>query len=310
MTASRGGQIEVAPKDSQRPQDRDAIGASAHGRAALSQRHERLIERAIDEVERREGWRVRIGLAAAAAILIGAWAEARSPAPGPADATPATAVTSTASPPARTWANVEPRAANPSPAPPSDPSEARSLEARVARASSEVVRASEPAPPPEKTPPAPAARARTWSVDVAGTVQRLDPAVARTHRIVATSRPTKLLREAQAKRSAGDTPGAAKAYRELIAGEPRSAEAHLALVSLANLELHDLRRPSRALALYERYLARGGALAQEAKWGRVRALRALGRVQAEKGAIERFLAEHPRGAYVRELRERLNTLSG
>ncbi|MBL8944280.1 MAG: hypothetical protein JNK45_14070, partial [Myxococcales bacterium] len=57
-----------------------------------------------------------------------------------------------------------------------------------------------------------------------------------------------------------------------------------------------------ALRAFDRYLERGGALAEEARWGRVRALDALGRVAPRDRAIEQLLVAHPRTIYADEAR--------
>jgi hypothetical protein len=84
-----------------------------------------------------------------------------------------------------------------------------------------------------------------------------------------------LLREARALRGKRDIDAARATYESLIRRHPASTEAHIALVALGELELD--RAPDRALALFDRYLLRGGTLSEEALAGRVRALEALGR---------------------------------
>ena len=54
------------------------------------------------------------------------------------------------------------------------------------------------------------------------------------------------------------------------------------------------------LTAFGRYLERGGALAEEARWGRVRALDGLGRAAARDTAIEALLAAHPGTIYADE----------
>jgi hypothetical protein len=79
-------------------------------------------------------------------------------------------------------------------------------------------------------------------------------------------------------------------------------------VSLGELSLSSLNDPLAALAAFDSYLARGGALSQEAAFGRIRALRALRRTPEERTAIERFVARYPNVPQSRVLRERLNAL--
>jgi hypothetical protein len=69
-----------------------------------------------------------------------------------------------------------------------------------------------------------------------------------------------------------------------------------------------LRDPRGALNAFDSYLAGGGPLAQEAMFGRVRALRALNRPAEERLAIERFLAAYPEAPQRHVLRARLSAI--
>ncbi|MCH9680797.1 MAG: tetratricopeptide repeat protein, partial [Deltaproteobacteria bacterium] len=113
-----------------------------------------------------------------------------------------------------------------------------------------------------------------------------------------TPPPSVRLARARARRAQGDLRGAAKIYEALIATSPRSAPARAATVSLGQLYL-ELGQPKRALGAFERYLGRGskGPLTEDAAYGRLRALRALGRTKSLKRHADRFLAEHPKSAY-------------
>jgi predicted TPR repeat methyltransferase len=100
---------------------------------------------------------------------------------------------------------------------------------------------------------------------------------------------------------------AARTYRELIRLHPRSSAARTVLVSLGQVEL--AKRPAAALRSFDRYLEGGkGVLREEASYGRIRALRRLGRREAERAGIERHLIDHPNGMYVAQLRSRLTEL--
>ncbi len=114
-----------------------------------------------------------------------------------------------------------------------------------------------------------------------------------------------LLREAQALRARGNAAGAAAAYRRLQALHPRSPEAAASRVSLAELLLGPLGDPSGALAAYDAYLRGGGALRQEARYGRIQALRRLGRSGEERAAIEAFVRDYPQSVQARALTGRL-----
>ncbi len=118
-----------------------------------------------------------------------------------------------------------------------------------------------------------------------------------------------LLDEARHERQAGRWSAAARAYSELVASHPRSAEARTALVSLGDLQLDRLGKPMAAARSYGLYLARGGGpLAQEARYGRVRAYRAAGEPRLEARAIAAYLEHHPTSARVGGLKTRLKEL--
>jgi outer membrane protein assembly factor BamD (BamD/ComL family) len=104
---------------------------------------------------------------------------------------------------------------------------------------------------------------------------------------------------------------AADAYRELEVAFPNSSEAKVILVSLGQLELNHLGRADLALQRFDTYLKAGdqGVLTQEARFARIKALRALGRTAAEVDAIEEFLNLYPDSFEVKVLRERLRALN-
>jgi outer membrane protein assembly factor BamD (BamD/ComL family) len=112
-----------------------------------------------------------------------------------------------------------------------------------------------------------------------------------------------MLSAARGLRAQGRLGEAAQAYRALQSAHPRSAEARASQVSLGDLDL-SLGNPSSALRSFEAYLAGGGALAQEARYGRIRALQALGRKAQERAATEEFLRLYPDSVQARALRAR------
>jgi len=120
-----------------------------------------------------------------------------------------------------------------------------------------------------------------------------------------------LVRAARSRRAARDWQGAAGAYGELIRRYPRRGAARMALVSLGFIQLEHLRQPEAALASFRRYLSGGhrGALAQEASWGQILALGALGRRSAEKTALRAFLARYGRSVYRQRAEARLRKLT-
>lgn len=112
---------------------------------------------------------------------------------------------------------------------------------------------------------------------------------------------SEMLAEARSLANARELSRAVAAYEELRRAHPGSAEAHAASVSTGELQLRR-GRAREALRAFDRYLERGGALAEEARWGRVRALDALGRVAPRDRAIEQLLVAHPRTIYADEAR--------
>lgn len=117
-----------------------------------------------------------------------------------------------------------------------------------------------------------------------------------------------LLRTAQDALAAKDTAGAIRKYSALVRHHPQSAQARTARVSLGRLQL-SAGRAKRALAQFDRYLeGTGGGLRREAALGRIDALHKLGRVDAEKRAIEAFLKAHPSAVHSARLRKQLEAL--
>ena len=58
-------------------------------------------------------------------------------------------------------------------------------------------------------------------------------------------------------------------------------------------------RAKAALRAFSRYLSRGGgALAEEAHWGKIRALHRLGRRSARDAAIDALRRGHPASVYL------------
>lgn len=114
-----------------------------------------------------------------------------------------------------------------------------------------------------------------------------------------------LLALARQHRSAGRYGEAASVYRRVVAEYRRTPEAGTALVSLGELELSQLGAPAAALRSFERYLQTGGPLAPEAHYGRIRALRQLGRHDEARTAAEQFVQKYPRSVQAAQLRAQL-----
>lgn len=112
-----------------------------------------------------------------------------------------------------------------------------------------------------------------------------------------------LLERARKRRGAGDLAGAIEAYEELVAAHPTAPAARTAMVTLGQLHL-DRGKPKKSLAWFDRYLQGKGPLTEDAQYGRIRALSALGRDREATSAIEAFLAKYPSGSYAAKLRDR------
>jgi len=110
-----------------------------------------------------------------------------------------------------------------------------------------------------------------------------------------------LLSRARAARADGQYADAARSYSLLVSRYPASAEGRAALIGLAELRLTKLGDPAGALALYDRYLAGGGNLAQEAHYGKIQALKVLGRRDAAQRETGAFLARYPGSTYAASL---------
>jgi hypothetical protein len=98
---------------------------------------------------------------------------------------------------------------------------------------------------------------------------------------------------------------AARVYRRLRRVDPKGDLAHAALVSLGNLELEHLGSPTRARRAYEAYLRRPGALAQEARWGLVRASKGS---RGERVVIEDYMRRYANSLEAGYLESRLQAL--
>jgi ferric-dicitrate binding protein FerR (iron transport regulator) len=104
---------------------------------------------------------------------------------------------------------------------------------------------------------------------------------------------------------------AAEIYRSVHARSPSSESGRAALMALASLQLSSLNDPKAALASFDRYLAAGGGpLRQQADYGRIRALRRLGRTAEELRATRAFIERYPKAPEARLLKERSSGPSG
>jgi tetratricopeptide (TPR) repeat protein len=117
--------------------------------------------------------------------------------------------------------------------------------------------------------------------------------------------PDLCLARARAALNRGNKRAALDWYRRLRDRYPNDEAARTVLVTSGRLEM-DLGAAARALDDFQAYLRDGdGALDVEALAGTARALRALGRVNEERRAIDRYLARFPNGFDAPLLRSRL-----
>jgi hypothetical protein len=114
--------------------------------------------------------------------------------------------------------------------------------------------------------------------------------------------PSRLLGTAQALRARGDYDACARIYRRLWSEFPGSEEAKVSMISLGELELGGRRRPAAALEAFSSYLRIGGSLEREARFGRIRALRMLGRDAEADAESAAFLRDYPAGVPAAALR--------
>jgi tetratricopeptide (TPR) repeat protein len=114
------------------------------------------------------------------------------------------------------------------------------------------------------------------------------------------------LARARLLRSRGQFAQAAALYESIHAASPRTPSGRAALLGLAELRLSDLHDAAGALRAFDAYLAGGSsALAREAAYGRIRALRALGNTEQERAAVQAFLVAYPDGPEAESLRPHL-----
>ncbi len=112
---------------------------------------------------------------------------------------------------------------------------------------------------------------------------------------------------AEAKREAGDWDGALSAFRDLLRCARTASEAGIALIAMGDIQLTHKHNPNGALSHFDAYLSRypGGELAQEAAFGRIRALMQLRRDNDARAAAALFIARFPKAVQVRLLKKLL-----
>ncbi len=129
--------------------------------------------------------------------------------------------------------------------------------------------------------------------------------------VVAVETVGQLLSQAARLRAQRSWSAVVKVYRRIIQLHPQAPEAATCLVLMGQVQLRQLRQGRAALGSFARYLrlARRGALAPEAAWGRIEALRLLGRRAAERQACVDLLQRYPRSIYAARVTSRLKGLS-
>lgn len=112
-----------------------------------------------------------------------------------------------------------------------------------------------------------------------------------------SSSPSELLAAARGQVAAGEVERALKTYASLRRQHSGTPEAHAANVSVGELELRR-GHAQAALDAFSRYLRSGGALAEEAHWGKIRALHRLHREADRDAAIDALRRAHPTSVYL------------
>jgi TolA-binding protein len=105
-----------------------------------------------------------------------------------------------------------------------------------------------------------------------------------------------------------DPAEAMRLYHQLQQQFPGTREEVNSRFTLGRLLLDRGEDPAQALALFTRYLAANGTLAEEARLGRATALGRLGRTQEERQAWQELLSFHPNSIHAERARRRLDEL--
>ena len=143
---------------------------------------------------------------------------------------------------------------------------------------------------------------RTFTLSALAPPVKQPDLAAHAHRGALSRSPSYLLATAQALRARGAYDTCAQTYRRLCAEFPGSEESKVSMISLGELELGKRNRPVAALESFSAYLRVGGALEREARFGRIRALRALGRDGQADAEGTTFLRDYPTSIQAAALR--------
>ncbi|MGM0597463.1 MAG: FecR domain-containing protein [Myxococcota bacterium] len=103
---------------------------------------------------------------------------------------------------------------------------------------------------------------------------------------------------------------AAAQYRHILKSFPASSLRYTVMIELGEIELDRLGHPDRAKTYFQLYIntRKGGALLQEARWGKIRALGRLGKRKEEIGALKTFIADYPSSYQYKKARHRLKEI--
>jgi hypothetical protein len=170
---------------------------------------------------------------------------------------------------------------------------------RVAREPAATEAPTESPPPSPSPTPTPRRRAVTTPRAEPDPGEALEP----------PATPASLFAEANGERRHGNLRRAVTLYETLRARFPESDQARLSSISVGDLLL-GLGEPARALRAFDSYLAevRGGALGEEAVFGRARCLRELGDAPREVETWQGLVRDFPGSAYAPIARRRLAEL--
>jgi len=172
-------------------------------------------------------------------------------------------------------------------------------QARARRAGRGSSPTSEAEAPPE--PEAPSEIMPPPSEAPSEAVEPADPPSSRSTRArppSASASASDLLGTARRQVAAGELDQALATYGSLRRQHRSSPEAHAANVSMGELELRR-GRPKAAIEAFSRYLqGGGGALSEEAHWGKIRALDRLDRERERDAAIDDLRRTHPTSVYL------------
>lgn len=175
----------------------------------------------------------------------------------------------------------------------------RLAEAETSRPKSQPVDNAEPPSPIEPEPEAEPEAAPEVEPEVEPAVQaRRGPPRPRAD--AAT-----LVATARAARGEGRLGDAEQSYGELLRRFPKSPEARVGRVALAQIKL-GRGKAKAALRLFSAAAKGGGPLAEEAAWGRIQALHRLGRKDALQKAVDGFVRDYPTSVYRARAQGRLN----